>query len=83
MTIVANEGRSLVSGEKPALLQKTFNIEWMRVFGLICGFVLLFVGKFVSNRFVFEPIGSMVKTETYIYETFKFNHTCTYLDWNP
>jgi len=83
MAIVVDEGTSLVSGEKPALVKKTFNIEWLRVFGLSSGFALLFVGSFVSNRFVFEPNGTMVKTETFIYKTFNFNHTCSYLDWNP
>lgn len=79
---MGSESTALV-GDKPAMLKVTLNIELFRVFGLSAGFVLLFIGTAISNRFVFEPYGDKSKTETYIYKTFGFNHTCTYLDWNP
>jgi len=80
---MADEETTLTGG-KPVQLKMTFNIETLRAFGLSMGFVLLTVGTIISNTFVFgEPWGDMKKTDTYIYKTFNFNHTCSYLDWNP
>jgi hypothetical protein len=64
-------------------LKRTINIELFRAYGLSAGFLLLLVGKLVSERYVFMPNGTMAKEDTFIYKTFNFNHTCSYLDWNP
>lgn len=48
-------------------------------------FLLLIVGTIVTYNFVEWPEGSggWNPTETFIYEVFNFNHTCTVLDFNP
>lgn len=67
------------------MLTKTFNIEWLRFWGLMAGSVLLITGTIVTNNFVEWPKGSggFDFTATFIYELFHFNHTCTVLDFNP
>jgi len=73
--------------ETPAgvMLTTTFNIEWLRFWGLIAGSVLLITGTIVTNHFVEYPEGSggFDYKATFIYEIFHFNHTCTVLDFNP
>lgn len=78
--------RGDVERAKPATrLRAEFHLETLRVIGLAAGIVLLFVGKTVTETFVDFPEGSggWHPEETFIYKMFHFNHTCTYLDFNP
>ena len=67
------------------MLATTFNIEWLRFWGLVAIVVLLIIGSIVTNQFVEFPEGSggFDFKATFIYELFHFNHTCTVLDFNP
>jgi len=75
------------------------NIERIRFFGLLGGAVLLGTGWFVSTYAVIFPPkdnpssfwdkvfhgapSDFDTTQTFIFQLFHFNHTCTYLDFNP
>jgi len=75
------------------------NIERIRFFGLLGGAVLLGTGYFVSTyAVVFPPKddpssfwdkvtrkapSDFDTTQTFIFKMFHFNHTCTFLDFNP
>jgi len=88
-------GGSPTLGQKVIVL----NIERIRFFGLLGGAVLLFTGLFVSTYAVNFPVkenpssfwdkllhgapSDFDSTQTFIYQLFGFNHTCTLLDFNP
>lgn len=75
------------------------NIERIRFWGLMGGAVLLLTGTFVSNYAVVFPAkdnpstfwdklfhgapSDFDSTQTFIYQMFGFNHTCSMLDFNP
>lgn len=75
------------------------NIERIRFWGLLGGAALLMTGTFVSTfAVVFPPKpdpssffdklfrgapSDFDTTQTFIYQLFHFNHTCTMLDFNP
>jgi hypothetical protein len=69
----------------PKKLSIAFNIETLRFYGLLGVLLLLFVGKFVTEKFVKFPKGSdgWHPEKTFIFQLFHFNHTCTVLDFNP
>jgi len=75
------------------------NIERIRMWGLLGGAALLMTGTFVSTFVVVFPAhddtssffdklfrgapSDFDTTQTFIYQLFHFNHTCTMLDFNP
>lgn len=77
--------RTVIETPDGVLLSTTFNIEWLRFWGLMAGSVLLVTGTIVTNTFVEFPEGSggFDFKATFIYKLFHFNHTCTVLDFNP
>jgi len=79
------KSREVIETPCGPLLSTTFNIEWLRFWGLMAGSVLLITGTIVTNAFVEFPEGSggFDFRATFIYELFHFNHTCTVLDFNP
>lgn len=94
-----DEETALIGDKKTTKLVLKFNIETLRFYGLIGGGVLLAVGYVFSTFFVKLPhyadatdIPDNIDPETYkymnywdgmIYHIFHFNHTCTFLDFNP
>jgi len=77
----------------------SMNIERIRFWGLTGGMLLLFTGLFLSYFGVVFPEkddsstfidklfhgapSDFNATQTYIYQLFHFNHTCSVLDFNP
>jgi len=85
--MIATESSTLIkrSGEGGIREKVQFNPEILRVIGLSAVIVLLLVGSVLTTLFV--RINGVEDTfdytATYIYAIFGFNHTCTYLDFNP
>jgi len=80
-----NLNREVIETPSGVMLSTTFNIEWLRFWGLMAGSVLLITGTVVTNTLVEYPEGSggFDFRATFVYELFHFNHTCTVLDFNP
>lgn len=78
-----DERASLVPSKK--IVHRSINIEMIRFFGHFFYFVLLMVGKVMTDHFVEWPVKGepFDPTKTIIYEIFGFNHACNVLDFNP
>mmetsp|Transcript_17131 Transcript_17131/g.37181 ORF Transcript_17131/g.37181 Transcript_17131/m.37181 type:complete len:292 (+) Transcript_17131:109-984(+) len=95
---MVDEETPLTGGKVYGTKTMQFNIERIRLFGLLGAVVLILVGTFVSKyAVVFPPkddpstfleklMGApsdFVSEKTFIYQFFGFNHTCSMLDFNP
>lgn len=82
--MTATESTGLLGSDRKELTVGPFNIEKLRAFGLLMGMVMLFIGKGLTDNFVWGTRDNPVNIEsTYIYGVFGFSHTCVFIDFNP
>jgi len=83
--MTSNERSGLLGGiGQQSMMKMTFNIEFLRAFGLTMGCIMIFLGRYTTDKYVWGKDNNPDKVEdTYIYKVFGFAHTCVYIDYNP
>lgn len=67
----------------PKTLSYTFSIEIFRFIGFTALVIVVNMGNYLSNKYVFKPNGPRAIEDTEIYKLFGFNHICNVIDFNP